>query len=141
MALQIERNILRERLVTYLAAAFATLSLLLGCVGLYGVLSYSVARRTQEFGVRLALGASPSDLTRDVFGDALRVAVAGTATGLVVALWISGLLEALLFEVTTVDPGVAFASTALLMAATLAASYIPARRAARVNPIAALKTD
>jgi ABC-type antimicrobial peptide transport system permease subunit len=141
MALQIERNILRERLVTYLGAAFATLSLLLGCVGLYGVLSYSVARRTQEFGVRLALGASPGDLTRDVFGDALRVAVAGTAMGLVVALWVSGLLEALLFEVTTVDPAVAFASTALLMAAALAASYLPARRAARVNPIAALKTD
>ena len=105
MALQVERNVLRERLVTYLAAAFGVLSLLLGCVGLYGVLSYSVARRTQEFGVRLALGASPRDLTRDVFGDALRVALAGTAVGLVAALWASGLLEALLFEVKHVRPG------------------------------------
>ena len=77
MALQVERNVLRERLVTYLAAAFGGLSLLLGCVGLYGVLSYSVARRTQEFGVRLALGASPRDLTRDVLWRCL----AGGACG------------------------------------------------------------
>jgi len=141
MALQIERNVLRERLVTYLAGTFGALSLLLGCVGLYGVLSYSVARRTQEFGVRLALGARPRDLTRDVFGDAMRVAVAGTALGLVAALWVSGLLEALLFEVSTVDPAVALASAALLLATSLAASYMPARRAARVDPIAALKSD
>jgi predicted permease len=141
MALQIERNVLRERLVTYLAAAFGALSLLLGCVGLYGVLSYSVARRTQEFGVRLALGARPRDLTRDVFGDALRLTAAGTAAGLVAALWAAGLLRALLFEVSTLDPVVALASCAVLLTATLTASYLPARRAARVDPIAALKTD
>jgi ABC-type antimicrobial peptide transport system permease subunit len=141
MARQIHRNVLRERLVTYLAGAFGGLSLLLGCIGLYGVLSYSVARRTQEFGVRLALGARPRDLTRDVFGDAMGVAMAGTAVGLMAALWVSGLLKALLFEVTTVDPAVALTSAALLMAAALAASYLPARRAARVDPIAALKTD
>ena len=141
MALQIDRNILRERLVTYLAAAFGALALLLGCIGLYGVLSYSVARRTQEFGVRLALGARPFDLTRDVLGDASRVVVAGAAIGLLAALWVSGLLDALLFEVSTFDPIVAIASAALLTAAALAASYVPARRAARVNPIAALKTD
>jgi predicted permease len=141
MALQIDRNILRERLVTYLAAAFGALALLLGCIGLYGVLSYSVARRTQEFGVRLALGARPFDLTRDVLGDASRVVVAGAAIGLLAALWVSGLLDALLFEVSAFDPIVAIASAALLTAAALAASYLPARRAARVNPIAALKTD
>jgi predicted permease len=110
MALQIERNILRERLVTYLAAAFGVLALLLGCIGLYGVLSYSVARRTQEFGVRLALGARPLDLTRNVLGDASRVALAGTAFGLLAALWVSGLLEALLFEVSTFDPLVGLAA-------------------------------
>jgi len=141
MALQIDRNILRERLVTYLAAAFGALALLLGCIGLYGVLSYSVARRTQEFGVRLALGARPFDLTRDVLGDASRVALTGTAAGLLAALWVSGLLDALLFEVNTFDPVVAVASATLLLTATLGASYIPARRAARVNPINALKTD
>jgi predicted lysophospholipase L1 biosynthesis ABC-type transport system permease subunit len=131
MALQVERNVLRERLVTYLAAMFGGLSLLLGCIGLYGVLSYSVARRTQELGVRLALGARPSDLTRSVLRDALGVAVAGTGAGLVVALWASGLLRGLLFQVTTMDPVVALASAVLLLAATLTASYFPARRAAR----------
>jgi predicted permease len=141
MALQVERNVLRERLVAYLAAMFGGLSLLLGCIGLYGVLSYSVARRTQELGVRLALGARPRDLTRAVLRDAVGVAVAGTGAGLVIALWTSGLLRGLLFQVTTMDPVVALASAALLMAATLTASYFPARRAARVNPIAALRTD
>jgi ABC-type antimicrobial peptide transport system permease subunit len=141
MALQVERNLLRERLVTYLTAMFGALSLLLGCIGLYGVLSYSVARRTQELGVRLALGARPSDLTRAVLRDALGVAVAGAGAGLVVALWASGLLRGLLFQVTTTDPVVALAAAALLMAAALTASYFPARRAARVNPISALRTD
>ena len=141
MALQVERNVLRERLVAYLAAMFGGLSLLLGCLGLYGVLSYSVARRTQELGVRLALGARPRDLTRAVLRDAVCVAVVGTGAGLVIALWTSGLLRGLLFQVTTMDPVVALASAVLLMAATLTASYFPARRAARVNPIAALRTD
>ena len=91
--------------------------------------------------MRLALGARPFDLTRDVLGDASRVVVAGAAIGLLAALWVSGLLDALLFEVSAFDPIVAIASAALLTAAALAASYLPARRAARVNPIAALKTD
>jgi predicted lysophospholipase L1 biosynthesis ABC-type transport system permease subunit len=141
MALQVERSVLRERLVTYLAAAFGVLSLLLGCVGLYGVLSYSVARRAQEFGVRLALGARPSDLRRAVLGDAFRVALVGTFAGLIAALWASGLLKALLFEVSSFDPVVALLSALLLLTATLMASYLPARRAARVNPIVALKAD
>jgi predicted permease len=141
MALQVERSVQRERLVTYLAASFGAVSLLLGCIGLYGVLAYSVSRRAQEFGVRLALGASPRDLTRDVLGDAIRVATAGAVAGLIAAVWVSGLLGALLFEVSSFDPVVAIASAATLLTATLAASYLPARRAARVDPIAALKTD
>jgi predicted permease len=141
MAQQVERNVLRERLVTYLAAAFAALSLLLGCVGMYGVLSYSVARRAQEFGVRLALGASPRDLRQAVFGDALRVTVTGTGAGLIAAFWASGFLRALLFEVSSFDPVVAILSAALLIGTTLAASYLPARRAARIDPLAALRQE
>jgi predicted permease len=141
MALQIDRNILRERLVTYLASAFGALSLLLGCIGLYGVLSYSVARRTQEFGVRLALGARPFDLTRDVLRDASRVIVAGAFVGLIAAQWVSGLLQALLYDVSAFDPLVALASAALLVTATLAASYLPARRASRVDPALALRPN
>jgi len=141
MALQMERNILRERIVTYLASAFGALSLLLGCIGLYGVLSYSVARRTQEFGVRLALGARPFDLTRDVLRDASRVIMAGACIGLIAAQWVSGLLKALLYDVSAFDPLVALASAALLVTPTLAASYLPARRASRVDPASALRPD
>jgi len=141
MALQVERNVRRERLVAYLAAAFGILALLLGCVGLYGVLSYSVARRTQEFGVRLALGAGPGDLTWNVMRDALGVAAAGTALGLLGAFWASGLLDSLLFEVSAFDPLVAAVSVAVLLSAAVAASCLPARRAAKVDPIAALKTE
>ncbi len=140
MALQVERNVLRERLVTYLASAFGALSLLLGCVGLYGV---SVLRGASHRGVRGTTGARrPSSrpdtrrVSRGAWSGGRRSAV-----GLLVALWASRLLEALLFEVTTFDPVVAIASAGLLIAATLAASYLPARRAGRVNPIAALKTD
>jgi predicted permease len=141
MASQAERNVLRERLVTYLASMFGALALLLGCVGLHGVLSYSVARRTQEFGVRLALGARPRDLTRTVLRDALGVAAAGTAVGLVAAFWASGLVRSLLFQVTSIDPVVALVSAVLLMAATLMASYVPARRAARVDPAITLRAQ
>jgi predicted permease len=141
MASQAERNVLRERLVTYLASMFGALALLLGCVGLYGVLSYSVARRAQEFGVRLALGARPRDLTHTVLRDALGVAVTGTAVGLVAAFWASGLVRSLLFQVASIDPVVALASAALLMAATLMASYVPARRAARVDPVITLRAQ
>ena len=141
MALQIDRNILRERLVAYLASAFGALSLLLGCIGLYGVLSYSVARRTQEFGVRLALGARPFDLTRAVLRDASQVTITGAFVGLIAAQWVSGLLQVLLYDVSAFDPLVALASAALLVTATLAASYLPARRASRIDPASALRPN
>jgi ABC-type lipoprotein release transport system permease subunit len=81
MAAALERDVARERLIAYLASSFAALALLLACVGLYGVLSYTVARRTQEIGVRMALGARPADLTRMVIGDGSRVVLAGVAVG------------------------------------------------------------
>ena len=81
MAAALERDVARERLIAYLASSFAALALLLACVGLYGVLSYTVARRTQEIGVRMALGARPTDLTRMVIGDGSRIVLAGVAIG------------------------------------------------------------
>jgi putative ABC transport system permease protein len=91
--------------------------------------------------VRLALGARPFDLTRDVLRDASRVITAGAFIGLIAAQWVSGLLEALLYDVSAFDPLVALASAALLVTATLAASYLPARRASRVDPASALRPD
>ena len=86
MSAALDRDVARERLIAYLAGSFAFLALLLACVGLYGVLSYTVARRTQEIGVRMALGARPGDLTRMVIGDGSRVVLAGVALGLAAAL-------------------------------------------------------
>ena len=107
MAQQLERNVLRERLVTYLAAAFAALSLLLGCVGCTRCIRIRslAARRSLACGWRS--GASPRDLRQAVFGDTLRVTVAGTGAGLIAAFWASGFPRALLFEVSSFDPVVA----------------------------------
>jgi predicted permease len=141
MTRHVERNVLRERLVAYLVTAFAGLTLLLGCLGLYGVLSYAVTRRMPELGVRVALGATAADLTRSVVGDALWVAAAGSAAGLVLAMWGAGLLETMLFEVSTVDPLVAVVTTAALLLSAVAASYLPARRAGRVDPLTTLRQE
>jgi putative ABC transport system permease protein len=141
MTALLERDVTRERLIAYLAGSFAALALLLACVGLYGVLSYTVARRTQEIGVRMAVGAQPSDLIRMVVGDGSRVVLAGIALGLVAALIVGRLVTTLLAGVTAWDPLTLGAVALSLLVIALAASYIPARRAARVNPIAALRTE
>jgi len=141
MALQVERNVLRERLVAYLVASFAGLALLLGCLGLYGVLSFAVARRVPELGLRAALGATASDLTRSVVGEAMWIAGTGVSMGLVLAMWAAGLMRTILFEVSTVDPLVATVTTVALFIAAGAASYLPARRAGRVDPVVALRQE
>ena len=141
LAAALDRDVARERLIAYLAGSFAFLALLLACIGLYGVLSYTVARRTQEIGVRMALGARPGDLTRMVIGDGSRVVLTGVASGAGAALMIGRLVTTLLTGVSPSDPITLMAVGILLGGVALAASYIPARRAARVNPIAALRME
>ncbi len=141
MSATLDRDIARERLIAYLAGSFAFLALLLACVGLYGVLSYTVARRTPEIGVRMALGAQPGDLIRMVVGDGSRVVLTGIGLGVVSALLVGRLVTGLLAGVTASDPVTLLAVAVSLLVIALAASYIPARRAARVNPIAALRTE
>jgi ABC-type antimicrobial peptide transport system permease subunit len=141
MTTVLERDVARERLIAYLASAFAFLALLLACIGLYGVLSYTVARRTQELGVRMALGARPADLTRMVIGDGSRVVLAGIAAGIVAAAMVGRLVTRLLAGVTAYDP-MTFVTVAMsLILVTLAASYLPARRASRIDPATALRTE
>jgi ABC-type antimicrobial peptide transport system permease subunit len=141
MTAVLERDVARERLIAYLASAFAFLALLLACIGLYGVLSYTVARRTQELGIRMALGARPADLTRMVIGDGSRVVLAGIAAGIVAALMVGRLVTRLLAGVTAYDP-MTFVTVAMsLILVTLAASYLPARRASRIDPATALRTE
>jgi len=137
----IGRTIARPRAISVLLGAFALVALVLAAVGVYGVMAYSVRERTQEIGVRMALGATAGSVFRLVIGQALRLAAAGVVLGLVAAALLTRLLERLLFEVEALDPWT-FAVTAvvLLVVATLA-SYLPARRSMRLAPIDALRTN
>jgi putative ABC transport system permease protein len=116
-------------------------ALALAAIGIYGVMSYSVARRSTEIGIRMALGARPAHVLRLVMGEAALVAAVGGAVGLVVALLVTRLMGALLYGVAATDP-VTFAAVGVVLAAVaLLATYVPARRAVRVDPLSALRTE
>ncbi len=129
------------RFRTVLLAIFGALALLLATVGIYGVMSFSVTRRTQEIGLRMALGATPASLRRLVLGESAKLALFGLAAGVPAALLLAHLLSSLLFAVTPADP-LTFISVALLLVmVALAAGYFPARRAMRVDPMRALRCE
>jgi putative ABC transport system permease protein len=131
----------QRRFNTVLLALFAVVAVALAAVGIYGVMSYTVSQRTREIGIRMALGAKQSDITKLVTWSGARLAVLGVTTGLVAAGISSRWLSSLLFGVTSTDP-MTFGVTAVLLGAlTLVAGYIPSRRAARTDPIAALRFD
>jgi putative ABC transport system permease protein len=137
----LDKEVFQRRLQTTLLAVFAGLALLLAAIGLYGVLAYLVGRQIPEIGLRLALGAAPSDILRRVVGHGLRLTVAGLAAGLAGSLVLSRVLSSVLFGVTATDPAT-YAVVALLLLLTAAlASYVPARRAMRVDPIVALREE
>jgi ABC-type antimicrobial peptide transport system permease subunit len=136
-----EESAAATRLASRLLAGFAMIALVLAAIGVYGVMSYSVRRRSRELGTRLALGASPADLTRLVLRQASLIGLVGLAVGTFATLILARALSSLLFGVPPWDP-VALASAAGLLAlATLAASYLPARRAARVDPVSILASE
>ena len=131
----------RARTVSVLLTAFALIALALAGVGVYGVMAYSVSQRTQEIGVRMALGATVPSVFRLVLGQALKLVVFGVVAGLVVAAMLTQLLETLLFETEPIDP-LTFALTALvLMLVATFASYVPARRGTRIAPTEALRAE
>jgi predicted permease len=141
MRQRLAQDLGRERLVAYLASGFALLALSLASLGLYGVLSYAVARRTREIGVRMALGARSIEVAALVLGDAFRIVAFGIVTGAVLAFWATRMLRSLLYEASLSDPVSGFVVLAVLVAVSLAAAYLPARRAAHVDPIAALRSE
>jgi ABC-type antimicrobial peptide transport system permease subunit len=117
------------------------LAIVLAAIGTYGVISYSVSQRVPEFGLRLALGAPQRDLLRMVLAQAVRLAVAGAIVGVVVALAMARVLRNLIYNVSPADP-VTFVSVAVMVIAiALVACYLPARRAARSNPMSALRAE
>jgi predicted permease len=140
-AQQIEQALYQERLMSRLSSFFAILALALACVGLYGLLSYEVAKRTRELGIRMALGAQRSDLMRLVVRQGLLLVLVGAAVGIGAAAGVTRFMASMLFNVHPGDPAT-FASVAiLLLLVALAACYIPARRAASVDPMQALRTE
>jgi len=124
-----------------LVGGFAALALLLAAVGLYGVLSYTVAQRTSEIGVRMALGAARGRVVRAVLRSALSLSVVGIVLGLVAALGLTRLLASFLFGVAPTDPATLVAVCGTLLLVTVLASYLPARRAARADPMSALRAE
>ena len=137
----VDVTLARARTVSVLLTAFALIALILAGVGVYGVMAYSVSQRTQEIGVRMALGATAESVFRLVLGQALKLVGIGVVVGLAVAGMLTQLLKTLLFETEPLDP-VTFALTAvvLIVVATLA-SYVPARRSTRIAPIEALRAE
>jgi len=122
-------------------AIAAGMALLLGIVGIYGVISYAVAERTREMGIRSALGADQRTLKRMFVSEALLLAVAGVALGAIGAVALARFIASHLFGVSTIDPTTYVTVSMVLLTAAVMASYVPARRAARVNPIVALRFE
>lgn len=121
--------------------AFAAAALLLACLGVYGVLAYGVSRRAHEIGVRMALGARPEDVVRLVVGQGASLALLGVGGGLLLAAGVARMLRGILYGVSAADPWAFAAMAALLSAVVVVASYLPARRAARIDPMAALRCE
>ena len=134
-------SVSRARFSAFLLSLFAGLALLLAMLGVYAVMAYSVAQRTRELGVRMALGAAAGDVLRLIFRQGLALVAAGLGIGLLATLGVSRALSALLFGVSATDPWTYLGVAALQATVAAAALYPPARRASRLHPAAALRTE
>jgi putative ABC transport system permease protein len=137
----IDESILRERLMATLSGFFGLLALVLACIGLYGILSYGVASRTNEIGIRMALGAQRRDVLRLILSEALWLVLIGVAVGVPMIIAATSLVSSLLYGLTPSDPASLCISALLLSVVAMAAGYIPARRATRVDPMIALRYE
>jgi putative ABC transport system permease protein len=131
----------RPRFLTLLLALFSSVALVLAAVGLYGVISYSVAQRTSEIGIRISMGAQPGDVLKLILGQGLRLGVCGVSAGAAGAFLLTRLMRGLLFGINAFDPMTFAAMAAILLAVVILASYVPARRATKVDPMVALRYE
>jgi predicted permease len=138
---QVREMTMRERVFAQLLTIFGAFALLLACIGLHGVTAYSVAQRTNEIGVRMALGAQSGQVLWLVLRQVAVLAAIGLAAGIPLALWVAPLFSALLFKVTPGDPSGLAVGGIVMLAVALAAGFLPARRAARLDPLKALRTE
>ncbi len=138
---RVDDSVVNRRAIAQLSAFFGVLALLLASIGIYGVTAYGIARRTNEFGVRIALGAQRRDVLRLVLGEIARLGAAGVALGLVIALSASRFIASLLFRLTPYDPGALAAAVSVMLAVVLLAGYLPALRATRIDPLVALRRE
>jgi predicted permease len=137
----VDKSVSPRRFVVALLGGFAAFALVLASLGIFALISYSVSRRTQEIGIRMALGSSAGDVQRAVIVQTLRLAAIGTAIGAGASWWLARSLEGLLYGVTPADPLTFAAMVAILGLVAVAAGYLPARRAARVDPLEALRAE
>jgi len=137
----IEASVAQPRFRTFLLGLFAAMALVLAAIGIFGVISHSVSQRTREIGIRVALGAQSKDVLKQVLQEGARLAAVGLALGLAGSLAATRLIATLLFGVKPADPLTFVVVAVILVSVTLAASYIPARRATRVDPTVALRYE
>jgi ABC-type antimicrobial peptide transport system permease subunit len=137
----IDQLLFQERLIARLSSFFGFLALILACVGLYGLLSYEVTRRTREIGIRMALGAGQRNVLGIVVGQGLALAVTGVVVGIGAAFGVTRYLGSILYDVHPGDPVTLVAVAAILLFVALVACFVPARRATRVDPMVALRNE
>jgi ABC-type antimicrobial peptide transport system permease subunit len=137
----VNRSLASPRLVAELSSAFGALAALLASIGIYGVMSYAIVRRTNEFGVRMALGARRGDVQWMVLRETLRLVLVGVGAGLMLALILNRLMTSILFGLGPADPLAIGAAAALMIAVAILAGWIPARRATRIDPTVALRYE
>jgi predicted permease len=137
----VDESLAGDRFATILFAAFAGVALLLAAIGIYGVMSFAVAQRTHEIGLRMALGAGPSQVLRLVLREGMMLALIGLVVGLGGTYFVGRVMKSILYQVTVIDPAAVSAVTAVLLLSALLACYIPARRATQVDPMVALREE